>query len=178
VSIGRALITEPDFVVLDEPTSALPAAARAEIIELIARLQRELGVSYLYISHDLTTVEHLCHDVAVMYLSQVVEFGTREQVFGDPQHPYSRALLASHLFPDPGNRRIDRKVREALSGEIPSPIDLPIGCYLAGRCPVAVESCSTAPQSLVLQPDDRKVRCWRITEADLDWASFEKGTET
>lgn len=175
VSIGRALITDPDFVVLDEPTSALPAAARAEIIGLIARLQRELGISYLYISHDLTTVEYLCHDVAVMYLSQIVEHGTREQVFRDPQHPYSRALLASHLFPDPSNRRVDREVRETLSGEIPSPIDLPVGCYLASRCPVAVPECRTAPQELAAQPDGRKVRCWRITEGDLDWTEFERG---
>jgi peptide/nickel transport system ATP-binding protein len=175
VSIGRALITQPDFIVLDEPTSALPAAARAEIIDLIARLQRELGISYLYISHDLTTVEYLCHDVAVMYLSQIVEHGTREQVFGDPQHPYSRALLASHLFPDPAYRRVDRAVRETLSGEIPSPIDLPVGCYLAGRCPVAVPECRTVPQELITQPDGRKVRCWRITEGDLDWTEFERG---
>jgi len=175
VSIGRALITEPDFVVLDEPTSALPAAAQAEIIDLIARLQHELGISYLYISHDLTTVEYLCHDVAVMYLSQIVEHGTREQVFGDPQHPYSRALLASHLYPDPTSRRVDRDVRETLTGEIPSPIDLPVGCYLASRCPVAVPECQTAPQELIAQPDGRKVRCWRITERDLDWAELESG---
>lgn len=169
VSIGRALITQPDFVVLDEPTSALPPAARAEIIALLADLQKRLGIAYLYISHDLTTVEYLCHDVAVMYLSQVVEHGTRSQVFEHPQHPYSRALLASHLFQDPDRRRIDREIREVLSGEIPSPVDLPIGCYLASRCPVAVPECHTRPQTLETLPDGRKIRCWRISEGDLVW---------
>ena len=169
VSIGRALITDPDFVVLDEPTSALPPAARAEIIALLAELQRKLGIAYLYISHDLTTVEYLCHDVAVMYLSQIVEHGTRSQVFEDPQHPYSRALLASHLFQDPDQRRIDREIRETLTGEIPSPVDLPTGCYLASRCPEAVPECRERPQTLETLPDGRKIRCWRITEGDLVW---------
>lgn len=169
VSIGRALITDPDFVVLDEPTSALPPAARAEIMTLLAELQRNLGIAYLYISHDLTTVEYLCHDVAVMYLSQIVEHGTRSQVFEDPQHPYSRALLASHLFQAPDHRRIDREIRETLTGEIPSPVDLPTGCYLASRCPEVVPECHTRPQELETLEDGRKIRCWRVSEGHLVW---------
>ncbi len=175
VCVARALATGPEFIVLDEPTSALPPAARAEIIDLLIDLQRRLGVGYLFISHDLTTVEYLCHDVAVMYLSQIVESGSRQQVFGDPQHPYSRALLSSHLFPDPTNRRIDREVDAALSGEIPSPINLPVGCYLATRCPMAVEDCHTSPQELVDVGDGRRVRCWRITEKDLVWNDNRSG---
>lgn len=175
VCVARALATGPEFIVLDEPTSALPPAARAEIIDLLIDLQRRLGVGYLFISHDLTTVEYLCHDVAVMYLSQIVESGSRQQVFGDPQHPYSRALLSSHLFPDPTNRRIDREVDAALSGEIPSPINLPVGCYLATRCPMAVEDCHTSPQKLVDVGDGRRVRCWRITEKDLVWNDNRSG---
>ena len=105
-----------------------------------------------------------------MYLSQIVELGTKRQVFTDPQHPYSRALLGSVLFPDPVNRRIDRSAEErrVLTGEIPSPIDLPQGCYLYGRCRVAVEACRTMPQELRPLDDGRLVRCWRVTEGDLD----------
>ena len=143
VGIARSLATAPDLVVLDEPTSMLPPLARVGIITLLRRLQEERGLSYLFISHDLTTVERLSHRVAVMYLGQVVELGTREQVFSHPVHPYSRALLAAHLVPDPGRRRTRAA---ALAGEIPSPIDLPLGCYLASRCPVARPACATTPQ--------------------------------
>ena len=96
-------------------------------------------MSYLFISHDLATVEHLSHRVAVMYLGQIVELGTREQIFNQPLHPYSRALLAAHLVADPTRRRVDRPQAEALAGGTPSPIDLPPGCFLAGRCPQAEE---------------------------------------
>jgi oligopeptide/dipeptide ABC transporter ATP-binding protein len=102
-----------------------------------------------------------------MYLSQIVEMGTKEQVFGNPQHPYSKALLSSVLFTDPTDRRIDREVRESLAGEIPSPINLPVGCYLYGRCPLAVEACQTMPQRLEPLSDGRLVRCWRVTRGDV-----------
>jgi oligopeptide/dipeptide ABC transporter ATP-binding protein len=145
--------------VLDEPTSALTPLARIGIIRLLRDLQTRLGVSYLFISHDLNTVEHMSHRVAVMYLGQIVELGTREQVFRAPLHPYSKALLAAHLVADPARRRVDRANPEMLSGEIPSPIDLPRGCYLASRCPVALPSCRTTPQPLLPTPDGRLVRC-------------------
>ena len=158
VGIARSLAPNPALIVLDEPTSMLPPLARVGIIALLRRLQAERGLAYLFISHDLTTVEHLCHRVAVMYLGQVVELGTRDQVFRSPRHPYSQALLAAHLAPDPSNRRIDRPP-QSLSGEIPSPIDLPQGCYLATRCPVALPTCRTTPQHLLPLPDSRQVRC-------------------
>ena len=167
INIARALACAPDFIVLDEPTSVLAPAARTSLVELLLRLQAELGVSFLFISHDLTTVSQICHRIAVMYLSQVVEVGTTEQVFRDPQHPYTRALLASHLDPHPEERRVDRPVQERLAGEIPSPIDLPKGCYLQSRCPHAVDRCATEPQTLMLAADGRMLRCWRALTGEL-----------
>ena len=169
VSIARALASGPDFMVLDEPTSALTPETTAEIIRLLIELSNKLGLAYLFISHDLTTVKYICHRVIVMYLGQVVEIGTKDQVFNTPRHPYAKALLASHLFPDVENRRVDREVRETLEGEIPSPIteNLPKGCYLFGRCPSQVEKCRDMAQVLTPLDDGRDVRCWRVTEGDL-----------
>ncbi len=167
VAIARAIASNPEFIVLDEPTSALTADTTAEIIRLLMDLSARLGLSYLFISHDLTTVRTICHNVAVMYLGQVVEIGTKEQVFQTPRHPYSQALLAAHLFPDLEHRRIDRVGGPALSGEIPSPIDLPKGCYLVGRCPAQVPRCADQRQQLAELPDGRSVRCWRVSEGDI-----------
>lgn len=167
VAIARAIATEPEFVVLDEPTSALTPETTAEIIHLLMDLSQRLGLAYLFISHDLTTVRYICHQVAVMYLGQVVEIGTKEQVLGTPRHPYSKALLASHLFSDLSNRRVDRKERGSLKGEIPSPIDLPKGCYLYGRCPAQVGRCRDMPQVLSALPDGRQVRCWRAQAGEI-----------
>ncbi len=167
VAIARAIATEPDFVVLDEPTSALTPETTAEIIQLLMDLSRRLGIAYLFISHDLTTVEYICHRVAVMYLGQVVEIGSKEQVFHMPAHPYTRALLAAHLFPDVENRRVDQRDRPTLAGEIPSPIDLPAGCYLYGRCPSQTAPCATMKQELQTLPDGRDVRCWRVAAGEI-----------
>ncbi len=167
LSIARALATDPEFIVLDEPTSVLSPRAVVDLIALLGRIQRELGVSYLFISHDLTTVRFLCHRVAVMYLGQIVETGTVEQVFARPRHPYSRALLSAHLGLDPGHRRVDRLVGEQLQGEIPSPIDLPRGCFLASRCAHVLDRCRLEPQSLLDLPDGRAVRCWRAAAGEL-----------
>jgi oligopeptide/dipeptide ABC transporter ATP-binding protein len=166
VAVARAIATNPDLVVLDEPTSMLDLSVRAEIIDLLIALQDRFGLSYLFISHDLTTVEYLCHRVAVMYLSEVVEFGTVAQVFGSPQHPYSRALLSSSLPVDPRARRSGY----VLEGEIPSPVNLPAGCYLASRCPESTAQCRRSPQSLQRLADGRFLRCWRVAEGDIpDW---------
>jgi oligopeptide/dipeptide ABC transporter ATP-binding protein len=169
VSIARAIASDPDFIVLDEPTSALTPETTAEIIQLLIDLSNKLGIAYLFISHDLTTVKYICHRVVVMYLGQVVEIGTKEQVFETPRHPYAQALLASHLFPDVSDRRVDREVRETLHGEIPSPIteNLPKGCYLYGRCPSQVDRCQEEKQELATLDDGRSVRCWRVSEGDI-----------
>ncbi|MET0747101.1 MAG: ABC transporter ATP-binding protein, partial [Rhizobium sp.] len=108
VNIARSLATNPEFVILDEPTSVLAPSARASLIGLLRRLQDELGLSFLFISHDLTTVSQVCDRVAVMYLGQIVEIGTTTELFRNPRHPYTKALIASHLAPDPNNRRVDR----------------------------------------------------------------------
>jgi oligopeptide/dipeptide ABC transporter ATP-binding protein len=136
--IARAMITQPDLIVLDEPTSALDPTARAEIIDLLIRLQGELETAYLFISHDLSTVRYLSHRVAVMYLGMIVEQGTAQDLFRHPRHPYSIGLLSSVLLPNP---KLKRRATVELKGEIPSPIDLPAGCFLAGRCPFADERC-------------------------------------
>jgi len=167
VAVARAIATDPEFVVLDEPTSALTPETTAEIIHLLMTLSQRLGLAYLFISHDLTTVQYICHRVAVMYLGQVVEIGTKEQIFETPKHPYSKALLSAHLFPDVDNRRVDRPDRSSLKGEIPSPINLPKGCYLYGRCPSQVERCRDMQQTLTTLPDGREVRCWRAAEGQL-----------
>jgi oligopeptide/dipeptide ABC transporter ATP-binding protein len=157
VGIGRAIVTRPQLIVLDEPTSALDPTARAEIVDLLIRLQRELGTAYLFISHDLSTVRFLSHRVAVLYLGKIVEQAESEELFARPLHPYSAGLLASVLLPDPALKRT-RAI--TLAGEIPSPIDLPTGCSLAGRCPLADAQCRlTSPPAVAVQPKHH-VRCY------------------
>lgn len=141
IGIARAITTRPKLLVLDEPTSALDPSARAEIIELLMKLQQELNTSCLFISHDLSTVRYVSQRVAVMYLGMVVEQGDTQEVFARPRHPYSVGLLSSVLLPDP---RMQRGAAVSLAGEIPSPINLPEGCFLAGRCPFVEDACRTA----------------------------------
>jgi oligopeptide/dipeptide ABC transporter ATP-binding protein len=161
VGVARAMISEPQVVVLDEPTSALDPTARAEIIDLLIRIQRELGTAYLFISHDLSAVRHISQRIAVLYLGKIVEQGPSPVLFARPSHPYSVALLASVLLPNP---RIKAGGDITLSGEIPSPINLPPACYLAGRCPLVIESCRTAmPPSEAVGPG-HSVRCYRHAE--------------
>ncbi len=167
-SIARAMSTDPKLIVLDEPTSALAPEAEAEVIRLLKRIQRETGIAYIFISHDLSLVGEICDNVAIMYLSQVVESGSRDQVFGNARHPYSRALLAAVLQPDPLKRRDESARAERLEGEIPSPIDLPRGCYLASRCHFVRERCENEPQELVGAGEPgHHARCWRVAEDDL-----------
>ena len=167
-SIARAMATNPKLIVLDEPTSALAPEAEAEVIRLLKRIQQETGIAYIFISHDLSLVGEICDSVAIMYLSQVVETGTCDQVFGNARHPYSRALLASVLLPDPSKSRDDSARAERLEGEIPSPIDLPNGCYLASRCHFVRDRCMENKQELLeTSTPGHLARCWRIAEGDL-----------
>ena len=164
VAIARVLAVEPSFIVLDEPTSNLAPEAERDLIDLLQRLQEEFALSYLFISHDLSLVRHFCDSVAVMYLSQVVEKGPTDAIFGGALHPYSQALLESVLQPDPAHRLERRRDRLQLAGEIPSPIDLPKGCYLASRCPLAIDRCRTDRQELLSVGPEHWARCWRAVE--------------
>jgi oligopeptide/dipeptide ABC transporter ATP-binding protein len=161
VGVARAMISEPEVVVLDEPTSALDPTARAEIIDLLIRIQRELGTAYLFISHDLSAVRHISHRIAVLYLGKIVEQGPSATLFAQPSHPYSVALLSSVLLPNP---RIKGSSTIRLAGEIPSPINLPPACYLAGRCPLAVDVCRTAMPPVETVAENHTVRCYRHQE--------------
>ena len=165
VGIARAMISEPEVVVLDEPTSALDPTARAEIIDLLIRIQRELGTAYLFISHDLSAVRQISHRVAVLYLGMVVEHGPAATLFARPSHPYSVGLLSSVLLPNP---KIKRPRRIRLEGEIPSPIDLPKACYLAGRCPLAIEPCHAAMPPEEAAGPGHFVRCYRHRDVERE----------
>ena len=138
VNIARAIATRPRLVVLDEPTSALDVSLRARVILLLAELKRRMGMTYLFISHDLSTVRYLCDRVAVMYLGVLVEEAPAAELFDRPAHPYTRALLSCIPVPDPDVV----PARLTLSGEVPSPIDIPSGCRLRGRCPLAQPVCA------------------------------------
>ncbi len=162
VGIARAIVTSPELIVLDEPTSALDPTARAEIIDLLIRLQKELDTAYLFISHDLSTVRYVSHRVAVMYLGMIVEQGSAAEIFSHPRHPYSIGLLSSVLLPNP---KLKREVRVDLKGEIPSPIDLPNGCYLAGRCPFVDEQCRAAMPPADQVGDGHFVHCYHHRKA-------------
>jgi peptide/nickel transport system ATP-binding protein len=143
ISIARALAPEPSLIVCDEAVSALDVSVKAQIINLLSDLQKELGLSLLFISHDLAVVEHLTHRVAVMYLGSLVEIADRKLLFSKPSHPYTRALLSA--VPVPNSQAAANRI--VLKGEIPSPIDPPKGCRFHTRCPYAFERCRTeAPE--------------------------------
>jgi oligopeptide/dipeptide ABC transporter ATP-binding protein len=137
VGVARAIMTHPQFVVLDEPTSSLDMSLRIHILTLLRRLQRELNMAYVFISHDLSTVRHLCDRVLVMYLGRIVEMGPTEEVFTNPQHVYTRALLSAIPIPDPTTKR----ERILLAGETPSPREIKPGCGLQDRCPYVADEC-------------------------------------
>jgi oligopeptide/dipeptide ABC transporter ATP-binding protein len=160
VGIARAISTKPALVVLDEPTSALDISVRAEIIDLLKTLQRETGIAYLFISHDMTAVKEISHRVAIMYLGAIVEVSPNPEIFDAQLHPYGQALLASVLFPDPEAVRAPVTLR----GEIPSPVNLPSGCYLHPRCPFALPVCAVDRPELRLFLGHRLAACHRAEE--------------
>lgn len=156
IGVARAFVTDPELVVLDEPTSLLDIRFRGEIVLLLKKLQVETGCSYLFISHDLNIVYQLSHRVAVMYLGRIVEEGNAEQVFRNPLHPYTKALLSATLLPDP------RQPRQEffLKGEVPSPLDLPDNrCNFATRCPYAKDVCKKALPETVEVEEKHRVNC-------------------
>jgi len=144
IAIARALMLRPKVVVLDEPVSALDVSIRAQVLNLLADLQQEFRLAYVFVSHDLSVVKHIADRVMVVYLGRVVESGTRDEVFGSPQHPYTRALLSATPVADPRAR----KQRIILVGELPSPFDPPSGCVFHPRCPIARAECRGAVPAL------------------------------
>ncbi len=157
VGIARALITNPQVVVLDEPTSSLDMSIRIHIIDLLRSLQEQMGITYLFISHDLSTVRYLCQRVLVMYLGQVVEMGPVDEIFDHPLHYYTQALLSAIPIPDPKARR----ERIILAGEPPSLTKVPRGCGFADRCEFATGSCQTGTESLQSVGNGHYVACRR-----------------
>ncbi|MCS7079715.1 MAG: ATP-binding cassette domain-containing protein [Chloracidobacterium sp.] len=156
IGIARALALEPKFIVADEPVSALDVSVQAQVINLLADLREQFGLTYLFISHGLAVVEHFCTQVGVMYLGKLVEIAPSRRLFAQPRHPYTQALLESIPIPDPTRR----KVRAPLAGDIPSPLSPPSGCRFHPRCPIAVEECRHAVPPLRDLGDGHQVACW------------------
>jgi peptide/nickel transport system ATP-binding protein len=161
VGVARSLALNPTIVVADEPTSALDVSVRAQIINLLCDLKEELGLSFIFISHDLSTVRYISDTIAVMYLGEIVEYGPAEEIFISPAHPYTRALLAAVPVPDPEVEQ--SRNLELLSGELPSPANPPAGCAFSSRCPLVTERCLQEKPKLSEYLDRRKVSCHAVS---------------
>lgn len=154
IVIARALATNPKLLFCDEAVSALDVSVRAQILNLLMTLQQDLKLTYMFVSHDLSVLEHICDRVAIMYLGKVMEIGTRKDIFENPQHPYTKALLSA--IPLVGKKKSDRII---LEGDIPSPVKPPAGCRFHTRCPYATERCATEVPELTCLGGEHKVAC-------------------
>jgi len=160
IGIARALAVQPDFLVLDEPVSALDVSIQAQIINLLQDLRQRFGLTFLFIAHNLAVVRHISDRVAVMYCGKLVEWAKRDHLFDNPLHPYTRALLASAPVPNPELE--EQRPHVALSGEVPSPLTPPSGCRFHPRCPIAVNDCQRVEPPLRLIESEHRVACIRV----------------
>ena len=170
LGIARALAVNPKLIICDEPVSALDVSIRAQVLNLIKELKDKLNLTYIFISHDLSVVHHICDRVAVMYLGRVVEIADKKQIYENPVHPYTKALLSAIPIPDPEVKR----ERIILQGDVPNPADPPSGCHFHKRCPYAKKECSeTVPPFVTVEPG-HQVLCWLAEEQQSETKHEEK----
>lgn len=162
IGIARALATQPELVICDEPVSALDVAVQAQILNLLRKLQKEMGLTYLFISHDLGVVQHMCDSIAVMYMGKIVEHADRKSLFNNPQHPYTQALLSAVPSVDAKRRKATKRI--LIPGDPPDPINPPKGCRFANRCPLAEPQCTQSQPPLRSITDSHKVACHLVPD--------------
>ena len=164
IGIARALALEPKFVVCDEPVSALDVSIQAQVINMFADLQEQLGLTYLFIAHDLLVVRHICDRIAVMYLGKIVESGASDDIYHNPMHPYTKSLISAVPLPDPKAART--RQRMMLSGDVPSPLDAPPGCPFCTRCPYATHICREKMPEMVEVASGHFTACHHVDKAN------------